>query len=255
MGPISRAERREWLCITIGIALLAGGSRLHSGFLGWSWDAINHHVYLGLVAQGSRWHLDVIPASTQSYQVPYLYWPVYLMSQWSGPPAVAAGLWAALQAAAVIAPTWLISHRLMPHTPIAVERIALRAVACAAALLSLVLWASIETTANDLLSAVPLLWALAISLHPEFDDRRATLASMLWGLATALKLSNGLFLPWLLLWWYRPRPPHWPWRRALCILGGAGLGFGVAYAPWGWHLWQATGNPFHPFFGGWFPRS
>jgi TRAP-type C4-dicarboxylate transport system permease small subunit len=154
-----------------------------------------------------------------------------------------------------VAPVWLIGHRLLPPDSGLRERVLLRLLACAAAFASLVIWASLETTANDLLACVPLLWALALSLHPAFDDRRAGAAAALWGLATAFKLSSGLFLPWLLLWWYRPERPHWPLRRAVLILGAAALAFCAAYAPWGWQLWQATGNPFHPFFGGWFART
>lgn len=252
---MTRLERLEWAAVTLAAALLAAALPLNAGYLGWSWDALNHHVYLGLTAQHPRWDLDVIPASVQTYQYPYLYWPVYLMSLWQGPPAQAAAMWSAFQATALAMPVWLISRRLLPPQPDARDNVALRVLACATAFMSLVIVAGIETTTNDLLACVPLLWALALSLHPNFDDRRAGLAAALWGVSTAFKFSNGLWLPWLLLWWYRAERPHWPARRLLLMLGGAALGFVVAYTPWGWQLWKMTGNPFHPFFAALFARG
>ncbi len=252
---MTRLERLEWALVTLAAALLAAALPLHAGYLGWSWDALNHHVYLGLTAQSPRWSLDVIPASVQTYQYPYLYWPVYRMSQWAGPPVLAAAWWSAWQATMLALPVWLISRRLLPLQPDARENVALRVLACVAAFMSLLVLAGIETTTNDLLACVPLLWAIAVSLHPDFIDRRAAAAAALWGMSTAFKLSNGLFLPWLLLWWYRGSRPHWPVRRAGMLLGGAALGFALAYAPWGWQLWQMTGNPFHPFFAAFFART
>jgi hypothetical protein len=196
-----------------------------------------------------------MPASVQTFQYPYLYWPVYLLSQWQGHPAVGAALWSGFQAAMVAAPLWLAAHRLMPPQPRAAEAVALRTAACVAGFSSVVVLGLIEGTNNDLLASVPLLWALAVSVRNDFSDRRSMLAAALWGVSVAFKWSNGLFLPWLLLWWYRGSVPHWPLRRALCLLAGATLGWGAAYAPWGWQLWQEWGNPFHPLFGQWFARG
>jgi len=251
-GAVSPALRWEWAGVTLAAALLAAILPLQAGFLGWSWDAINHHVYLGLTAQQPRWQLDVLPASVQTYQYPYLYWPVYLMSQWSGSAPLAGAAWSGFQAAMLAAPVWLLSHRLLPTQDSAREMRLLRMTACAAAFMSLGIVSTLESTASDLMACVPLLWALALSLNSDFNQRRAAAAAALWGVATALKFSNGLFLPWLLLWWYRPTTPHLPLRRAGALALGACLGFGLAYMPWGWQLWQMTGNPFHPFFGSWF---
>jgi hypothetical protein len=190
----------------------------------------------------------------QTYQYPYLYWPAYLMSQWPGRPALAAALWSGFQAAALAAPVWLIAHRLLPAQPSAAQDRVLRLTACATAFMSLCILASLETTASDLLACAPLLWAIAVSLHTDFNRQRAALAAALWGVATAFKFSNGLFLPWLLLWWYQPAQPRFAPSRAFALALGAAAGFGLAYAPWGWQLWQVTGNPFHPFFGGLFSR-
>lgn len=247
---MTRALRLEWFLATVASALLGAWLPLHAGFLGWSWDALNHHVYLGLIAEHPRWDLDVIAASVQSYQYPYLYWPVYRLSQWQGDPLVVAACWSAFQAAMVALPVWLAASRLLPTG--GAESIALRTAACVAAFMSPVVLASIETTANDLMAAVPLLWAVAISLRPDFDTRRAALAGALWGVSVAFKLSQGLFLPWALLWCYQPGPARVWLQRAAAIGASSLLAFCLAYLPWGWQLWQVTGNPMHPLFSNWF---
>lgn len=47
---------------------------LFLGEIGISWDALNHHIYLGWTAGRPRFDLDFLAASYQSYQFPYLYW-------------------------------------------------------------------------------------------------------------------------------------------------------------------------------------
>jgi hypothetical protein len=72
--------------------------------------------------------------------------------------------------------------------------------------------------------------------------------------STAFKLSNGLALPLLLVWWWKV--PGWPLplSRGLGIALGALAVFALAYVPWGWQLWAQTGNPVYPFFQNVFGR-
>lgn len=248
---MTRAHAFELAVLTLLAAAAAASVPLTTGYLAWSWDALNHHVYLGMTAESPRWDLDVVAASFQTYQYPYLYWPVYRLALWNVPGAVAGAVWSAFQAAMVVPPVWLISRRLMPDAAGA-EGVLLRSLACGMALASTVVLVGLETTANDLLAAVPLLWAIAVALRPGGGHRSAALAAALWGVSAAFKLSNAIYLPVLLLWWWRPERPWFPLGRGLAIAAGAIAGFVLAYAPWGWQLWSLTGNPFYPFFGGWF---
>jgi uncharacterized membrane protein len=118
--------------------------------------------------------------------------------------------------------------------------------------MSAVVLIGLETTASDILAAVPLIWAVAVALAAPPTTRQAWRVGALFGLSVALKLSNGIFLPLLLFWWWQPARPWLPLRRGVALAGGATLGFALPYAPWGWQLWQQTGNPFHPFLGQWF---
>lgn len=251
---MTRAHWIELLLLTAVAAALAGAVPLHAGRWAWSWDALNHHVYLGYIAESSRWHLDVVAASVQSWQYPYLYWPVYRLSLLDIGGAQAGALWSAGLAAILLPPVWLTSLRLLPATGRAAQAVFERVAACALAGSSVVVLAAVGTTANDPLAIVPLLWAVAIMSAPQPDDRHAAAAAAFWGASVAFKLSNGLFLPLLLMWWWVPARPFLPPRRGVLMAVGAAFGFVAAYAPWGWQVWQQTGNPFHPYFAGLFGR-
>ncbi len=249
---MKRALWIEVLGITALCAAAVAALPLHAGMWGWSWDALNHHIYLGLISESPRWHLDVTAASVQSWQYPYLYWPIYRLSLLPIDGAVVGAIWGALLCVLLLPPIWLTSLRLLPQERDgklgAVQAGFDRSAACVLALLSVVVLSALGTTANDPLAVVPLLWAVALMAVPAASNRHAAVAAALWGMSTAFKLSNALALPLVLVWWWTT--PGWPLplRRGLGIAAGAVAGFVLAYAPWGWQLWSQTGNPFYPFF-------
>jgi hypothetical protein len=239
----------EVVLVTLAAALAAASLPLHNGYLGWSWDALNHHVYLGMTAESPRWNLDVMAASTQTYQYPYLYWPIYRMALLNAPGDWVAAIWAAAQAACVMPPVWYAAHRLLPQQRKGSEAVAERVAACVLAVLSIVLWGSLTTTANDLLAVTPLLWAIALGLKPGGDVSKLPVMGLLFGVSVAFKFSNVLFAPFILAWWFTPDAPYLPMKRGMRLWGGAALGFLIAYAPWGWQLWVHMGHPFYPLLG------
>lgn len=250
MTKLTRALAVEAALLTLVAAAAAAALPLKAGYFGLSWDALNHHVYLGMMAESPRLSRDVLAASWQSYQYPYLYWPVYRLSLLDAPGARVGAAWAAFQALLVVPPLWATAWRLLPADSAPGYALFLRLAACTMGLASTVVLSGADTTANDLLASVPLLWALALMVSGPHTDRRTFAAAALWGVSAAFKLSNAVFLALLLVWWWVPgRPPRqaFPSRRALALALGATLGFGVPYAPWAWQLWQATGNPFYPF--------
>ncbi|MFY9511396.1 MAG: hypothetical protein WAQ05_10545 [Rubrivivax sp.] len=246
------ALRLELVLLTLAAALAAAAIPWFTGYFAWSWDALNHHIYLGMTAEHARWDLDVIPANYQSYQYPYLYWPVYRLSLWDTSGAFAGAVWSAFQASLLLPPVWYLCHRLLPAEGAVFSLWLERSVGCLLAFTSLVVLTGLETTANDLLAAVPLLWALVLATRLPGTPASAALAAALLGAAAAFKLSNGLFLPLLLVWLWVPHGPVLPWRRALLLGAGYAAGFGLLYAPWGWQLWRVTGNPFYPYLAHYF---
>lgn len=247
MTGITRPLALEVSLLTVLAAAAAAALVLDAGYMGWSWDALNHHIYLGLAAESPRFQLDVLAAGSQSYQYPYLYWPVYRLSLLDAPGAWVGAVWAALQMALLVPPVWLISLRVLPVRENVLFAVTERTVACGLAFMSTIVLAGLETTANDLLAAVPLLWALAVMAGDPETDLRASIAAGLWGVSAAFKLSNAIYLPLLFLWWWDAGQRRLSARRWLAMASGACVGFGVLYAPWGWQLWKLTGNPFHPF--------
>lgn len=245
---MSRAELAELLLITLATGLAAAALPLHTGFLGWSWDALNHHVYLGMIAESPRWHLDVLAASFQSYQYPYLYWPIYRISQLSGNGAAVAASWAAFQVVMLLVPLWFICRQLFRQAASVWQARAERLAGCVLGLGSVAIWTSLETTANDPLAAVPMLWAVALALSPLVTTRRLVLASLLFGVAVAFKLSNALFFAWMIPWWLDRAKPFLHVPRAAAMVAGSAAGFVLAYAPWGLQLWQHMGHPLYPYF-------
>ena len=248
---------RRWLALEVALltaaAALGGASlALKAGHWGWSWDALNHHVYLGMLAEHSRWHLDLLAANYQAYQYPYPYWPIYRISLLDGNGLVVLMIWAAAQSALLMPPVWLTAHQLLKRDGGAAWELPLaRTAACVMAYLNAIVLLASGTSTNDLLATLPLIWALALHLGQPNTDRRALLCAALWGVSVALKWSNGLMLPVLLCWWWQGAAPNFPLRRGAALATGAVLGFGLTWLPWGLQLWRATGNPFYPYFQAW----
>jgi len=228
------------------------------GEIGLSWDALNHHFYLGWTAEAPRFGHDHLPAGFQTYQFPYLYWPAYRLASAGVSGAVAGALLASLQALAVPA-LWLVARVVVPEA--SWFGAALRLAGVVLGLQSIVVLSLLDTTANDVLAAVPLVWSVAFALLPMEPAsarrlppaRAALLSGVLAGVAVACKLSNGplaVLLP--LLWLAIPQPPAARLRTAALGCVATLAGFALVYGYWGWQLWLQFGNPIYPFADGWF---
>jgi hypothetical protein len=257
-GPRIAPAVFELAAIVLAAWALLAVMPLARGELGISWDALNHQIYLGWTAAHPRFGLDVLPAQYQTYQYPYLYWPVYQLAL-GGASGAQAGLALASLQLLNVPPVWIIARHCIP-APGAFGAF-MRFVAVSLAFLSGLVLSMLDSTSNDLLAAAPFLWAAALALGPATGGgrgphaarRRIAISGLLGGISVACKLSNGplvLLLP--VLWALAPGRPR---DRALAVLiGGLAVlaGFAVAYAPWGWQLWSHFGNPFFPLADNWF---
>ena len=229
------------------------------GEMGISWDALNHHVYLGWTAQHHRFDLDYLGAGYQSFQAPYLYWPFYRMavSGWSG---VSVGVVLASLHLPLVWPLWMLARTCLPGTT--VFDVAMRVLAIALALTSSVVLSAFGSSMNDVLAATPLVWAVALGVHaaagvsaldPMRVRRYVVISGLCAGLSVALKLSNGpmaVLMPGLWLLCGR----EWKSKAEAAVLGSIGslFGFLLGYGYWGWLLWRHFGNPVYPFQHHWF---
>ena len=250
------AARRRWeiwIVWALG-ALGLAAIPLAQGQASVIWDTLNHHIYLGWIAEHPRFGRDFFAAGWQSYQYPYLYWPAYKLAV-AGLSGVTAGVVLALLQSLAVPPVWLVARSLCPGER--AEDIAMRSLGVALALSGGVTLSLVDTTSNDVLAGIPLVWAIAIGLIADEDAGRPPrvrmrlimLSGFLAGLSVACKLSNGpLVLAMPVLWALRARGAMAVASRL--AIGGVAtvLGFAVAYAPWGWQMWQQFGNPVYPFY-------
>jgi hypothetical protein len=119
-----------------------------------------------------------------------------------------------------------------------------------------------DTTANDLYAASPLVWAVALGIVAAQrplplvwlpPGRAIALSGVLAGIAVAFKLSNGpLVLVMPIVWGAAPGAPG---QRLRAIVSGTACSiaaFVLAYGWWGAQLWRYFGNPLYPFCDDWF---
>jgi len=226
------------------------------GVIGISWDALNHHIYLGWTAERARFDRDLLAASYQAFQFPYVYWPVYKLAT-SGFSGAAAGVVLASLHAVAVPAVWLIARSCIPG-PTGLD-VLLRSLAVVLGFLSIVVLSLLDSTSNDLLAAIPLVWSVALALTAmEYAPSRRWLAciaasGVLAGVSVAFKLSNGpLAVLCPVLWVFAG--PGWRRRLTAVLIGSAGAiaGFLLAYGYWGWQLWTHVGNPIYPFADGYF---
>ncbi|WP_186511214.1 hypothetical protein [Caenimonas sedimenti] len=249
MSTVARgrhADIAEAAAITLAAWAAFCAIVLLRGEMGLSWDALNHHIYLGWTAAQNRFDLDVLPASYQTYQFPYLYWPVYALAAGNA-SGVGAGLALATLHVAAVPPLWLLARLCISEG--GWWGVGLRAAAVVLAFVSGLVLTFFDSTANDLLASVPVLWAVVLSMGEAAPSRtRVMVAGLLGGLAVACKLSNGpLVLLLAFLWAVAPGTARVRAERLVAGCLAIGVGFVLSYGYWGWLLWRHFGNPFFPF--------
>lgn len=243
-------RREGWIVLLLGAAAFAA-IPLSLGYLGLSWDAVNHHIYLGWIADGLRFDRDNVAAGYQAYQYPYLYWPFYKLAM-AGVSGTTAGVVLALLHALAIPPVWRIARSMIPGQDLFTA--GMRVLAVALAFMSGAILSLFDSTSNDLMASIPLLWAYALGVEAvqktgRGADRATVASGLCAGISVAFKLSNGFLVLALPLLWLSA-PGSAKARVLRCVLAGMALlaGFAVAYAYWGWNLWTHFGNPIYPFY-------
>lgn len=250
------AWRYEWLVVSLLAWVAVSCIPLGLGHIGLSYDALNHHIYLGWSAATNRFGLDFSAASSQSYQVPYTYWPVYKLAI-SGFSGAVAGVVLAALACLCVPAVWLMARQsIVGHTG---YDLFMRTAAVTLAFLSVVVLSLFGSTQNDVLAAVPLVWALALALQGVGDGVTNTLArpwlsvviaGVLAGVSVTFKLSNGpLVLVMPLVWLFHGGDLKSRFGRLVTGCTAMVLGCLVTFAPWGVKVWAEMGNPIYPLYG------
>lgn len=263
-------QRPAWLSIRAELfflILLAGlvfcGVPLMLGHIGFSWDGLNHHIYLGWSAEHERFGRDIQAAGTQVYQFPYLYWLPYRLMEANIDGALAGAIINTQYLLSVPA-VWLICKAGMPQDTVFDQLC--RVIGSILAFASCVSLSFLDTTANDWIAAIPMLWAVAFTVLPSEDTQNQAQTSKINGLskfiaagffvgmAVSFKLSNGpLSIVFPACWMYFAsgglvKKSMYTICACLSVL----LGFVVVYGYWGAILWHYFGNPIYPYYDDFF---
>jgi hypothetical protein len=249
-----RLQCLEWVIATLLVWLALIAVPLSLGQLSLSWDALNHHIYLGWTAENQRLERDYLAAGVQAFQFPYTYWPAYYLAI-SGASGLVAGVLLNTLHAMLAPAIWLVAKICIPGQT--VYDALMRLFGTILAFLSPVVVSLLDTTSNDLISAAPLVWAVAVAIlshNPPTKNQHAAFfyvvfSGLLTGVSVALKLSNGplaILLPGL--WWFAGRSFSTKFYLTFIGCGATLLGFVLIYGYWGYLLWTHFGNPIYPFF-------
>ncbi len=224
-----------------------------------NFDMRNYHIYNAWAALTGRWSQDIFAAGAQTYFSPFLDIPYYLVAAKLFPSH--GGYVVALSGlpyGALLFFIYLISARITRSLDLEKwDRIAFIAASVLLAGTGAATWSEIGTTLNDITIAAIILAAfyqlliVANDRDEESSPRRVAVAGMLLGLATGLKLTAAIYVPSMAVVIFSVAPG---WRnkiRSLVIYGCCVFAVFVAiYGPWGWKLYELTGNPFFPLLNG-----
>lgn len=217
-----------------------------------NWDLQNYHLYVAYALLHWRYPLDVGPGGFQSYLNPLPYVLPYWLRSTVQPPAAAVGI--AVSQAFVLPATWLLTGRM----PRLARSNLLRIAATLLAATSAIVLSEVGTSFADLTLASLVLAGALVLLGPDASPlaqgrSRDLTAGVLLGMATGLKLTNGVYvaggiaalvLPW------RGLPGQ---LRSMSRFGaGAALGFAVTGGAWAVFMYASYGNPIFPGLNSWF---
>ena len=256
---IARPPWWEAVCFLLQIGIVAGWWLVSLEGLSLGWDTLNHHVYLGWMAvEGNRLSTDVFAAGSMSCQFPYAYAPLCWLQR-EGAAGVHAALLLALPAVSAAPAVWLMSWTFVPR--MGWQNSLARGVFTWLGFLSPLWWSLLDSTSNDSLSALPIIWAFALAVWRsacELDtppallkDRSQWLWWMLIGamaaVALMLKISQVFAVLGLaVLVIASSNGIRAVIRRVAGVTAGAAFVSLFLWWPWARTVWAQCGSPVYP---------
>jgi hypothetical protein len=217
-----------------------------------NWDQKNYHIGVPfLLAQGDFWR-SIAPAGIQSYFNPYILELQYFWLLHASPIGFSIIVAAAQSTAFMIA--GLACVEVIRSTRVQIdlaEACILSLIGFSLCLMAPVVLSESGTTFVDFVCAVPVVGAytLLLSRHRVGLVRAAGAAGILLGLATVLKLTNGVFAIGA-VGFSLAGPEHLHRRLQLLAVLGAStlLAFFAIGGSWQFALWEHFHNPIFPYY-------
>lgn len=247
----------EGFFISLALALPAFAWIASLDGLSIGWDTLNHHLYLGwMAAEGSRLQQDIFAAGSMSCQYPFSYAPLYWL-QVSGASGREAAMILALPAVGMMPAVWLITWALLPRS--GRQPMMARLAFTTMGFLSPLWWSLLDSTSNDILSSLPMVWAFSLVIWRSACDFEGSAISRSWiwnalagilaALSLVLKISHTFALLGLLIVTISSSPNARSVlvRISALTVGGMLVAFFVWW-PWAQQIWKDCGSPFYPMF-------
>lgn len=222
-----------------------------------NWDLLNYHLYNAWALLG-----DVpnhFAASIQGYFDPYLDVPYYVLATdlLAQHPQILQAL-AGIPYGVLLFEIGLLARLVVAE--LALERTWQRVLLIALMVLlagtGVSVWIQVGTTTNEItVAAVAMAGVLLLAQGAGLQESsrrtllRAALVGAALGLATGLKLTAGVYLPAAGVYYLLSGGTAMQRVQRAAVYSIAALAMAaLSYGPWGWHLYQTTGNPFFPMF-------
>lgn len=251
--PPSFWRPRQWVALALCLAFAAA----LSVYLGQDifWDTKNYHLYNAWAFLHHRYALDITAAGMQSFfnplpDLPYFVLATGPLHAWPRTLAALQGLWFGVLMFLVLSIAERLAQLQQRRFGVADVCAALIGVTGTMAV------SQVGSTTNEIPLAVGLLlgvFVLMPLLSPSGTRRparRAWWAGICCGLAAGLKPTAAVYPPAMAiaLLFAMGVGTRDAWKAALTYAAGTAAAFLLAYGAWGWHLYQATGNPLFPLF-------
>lgn len=219
------------------------------------WDTKNYHLYNAWAFLHDRYAQDIAAAGMQSFFNPLPDVPYFVLAQgplrdWPRALAALQGFWYGTLVFLVLQ----IAERLarLQHRRFGIADL------CAALIgaTGTMAISQVGSTTNEIQLAVCLLLGLYMLmplLAPSGAERsgwRSWWAGACCGLAVGLKPTAAVYPPAMAvaLLFAMGIGTRTAWKAVTLYAMGTAMAFLLAYGAWGWHLYQATGNPLFPLF-------